>query len=639
MSPKAPHVNAGLMGVTASDVLELPWRRIAFAGVVLPLVLASLTGFMTLSGCIKTLAIILIVLYALARWSAPPPPDTSAPSATRRTIITDRFHPSKLPKGKVDYIVIGSGMSGLTCAAILSRMGYKVLVLEQHDRCGGGSHTYELGTGYQFDAGLHYTVPWSGPLINFACDNKTSPVIFDKMGREDGVFDKIVIGDNFKDPFTVGLKHKEAHLPELYEQFPEHKDDIDRFISASNTLLLGTPIMIMSKLFPVFVQKFIWKTILRPFSKWAGQPALQAMRELVKNKKLASLFMGLWVDTGARPDTGTFFLMASVIRGLPREGGSYPRGGSQKMAMALVETIERNGGRVLTEASVQEILLNDDDEACGVLLADGTDIDAKCGVVSSAGYPNTFGKLIPEDKAKEVGAVVPINVPASYGYVMVNCGYKGCADDFGIENLNVWYHPSTKDGDIFEPLTRYFEDPFSLKDEDGIPAFITFPSVKDQAYESEHPGKLTVQVLTMAKYSWFEKYENEPAGKRGEEYTQLKEKWKKKSLETLWRFYPQLKGKEDFIDVSTPLSIEHYLKVPEGGAVGLEPTPERYSGDGDLLEKLDIVTPIPKLYMTGQDTLICGVVLAQASGIISAMRIIGFVDTVKLVVRTLIHGG
>jgi hypothetical protein len=78
----------------------------------------------------------------------------------------------------------------------------------------------------------------------------------------------------------------------------------------------------------------------------------------------------------------------------------------------------------------------------------------------------------------------------------------------GVENTNVWYHPATADGDIFEPLDRYFENPWSLTDEEGVPVFITFPSLKDQTYEQENPGKFTCQILCMAKWEWFEKWEN-----------------------------------------------------------------------------------------------------------------------------------
>ena len=83
---------------------------------------------------------------------------------SQRSLLHNKYHVSKVPN-ELDYIVIGSGMSGLSCAAVLSRLGNKVLVLEQHpDTCGGGTHMFEL-KGYHFDSGLHYTVPWSVPIF------------------------------------------------------------------------------------------------------------------------------------------------------------------------------------------------------------------------------------------------------------------------------------------------------------------------------------------------------------------------------------------------------------------------------------------------------------------------------------------
>lgn len=55
----------------------------------------------------------------------------------------------------VDCVVIGTGMGGLSCAAMLAREGKKVIVLEQHDVAGGCTHTF-TEKGYEFDTGLHY---------------------------------------------------------------------------------------------------------------------------------------------------------------------------------------------------------------------------------------------------------------------------------------------------------------------------------------------------------------------------------------------------------------------------------------------------------------------------------------------------
>eukprot|EP01035_Chromulina_nebulosa_P004156 gene4156-5679_t len=51
-----------------------------------------------------------------------------------------------------DYVVIGSGIGGLSCAALLSYYGYSVTVLESHYLPGGVAHTFEKD-GFKFDAG------------------------------------------------------------------------------------------------------------------------------------------------------------------------------------------------------------------------------------------------------------------------------------------------------------------------------------------------------------------------------------------------------------------------------------------------------------------------------------------------------
>ena len=53
---------------------------------------------------------------------------------------------------EADYIVIGSGIGGLSAAALLSYYGYSVVVLESHYLPGGVAHTFER-EGFHFDAG------------------------------------------------------------------------------------------------------------------------------------------------------------------------------------------------------------------------------------------------------------------------------------------------------------------------------------------------------------------------------------------------------------------------------------------------------------------------------------------------------
>ena len=66
----------------------------------------------------------------------------------------DAFKMRKVP-ADTDYVIIGSGMGGLYCGALLAKAGKKVVVLEQHYVSGGCTHTFE-DRGYEFDTGLHY---------------------------------------------------------------------------------------------------------------------------------------------------------------------------------------------------------------------------------------------------------------------------------------------------------------------------------------------------------------------------------------------------------------------------------------------------------------------------------------------------
>ncbi|HIN86827.1 MAG TPA: NAD(P)/FAD-dependent oxidoreductase, partial [Myxococcales bacterium] len=65
-----------------------------------------------------------------------------------------RVWDKKGKSGPYDVIVIGSGMGGMTTAAMLAKLGRRVLVLEQHYVPGGFTHTFKR-KHYEWDVGVH----------------------------------------------------------------------------------------------------------------------------------------------------------------------------------------------------------------------------------------------------------------------------------------------------------------------------------------------------------------------------------------------------------------------------------------------------------------------------------------------------
>jgi len=73
---------------------------------------------------------------------------TLNPSTMR---IGRRYRATRL-EDNYDAVVIGSGIGGLTTAALLSDLGWKVCVLEQHYTAGGYTHSFDRD-GYERDVG------------------------------------------------------------------------------------------------------------------------------------------------------------------------------------------------------------------------------------------------------------------------------------------------------------------------------------------------------------------------------------------------------------------------------------------------------------------------------------------------------
>lgn len=513
-----------------------------------------------------------------------------------------RYRPNRLA-AEYDAIVIGSGMGGLTNAALLSELGWKVCVLEQHYTAGGYTHSYERN-GYEWDVGVHYIGDVGAKtrtrrLFDFLTDGKL------QWAPMDEEYDRFYVGDKV---FNAKAG-KQGFRDNLVQQFPDEEPAVDAYMN------LLTQVGGALSMFGMGRALKPWqRSLASPYFKWKTpdfmfRKTYDVLSELTGNQDLIAVICGQWGDMGLPPKQSAFMIHAMIARHY-LYGGFYPVGGSWKIADYIIPKIQKAGGEVFTYARVNEILV-EDGKITGVEMEDGHRIMCPC-VVSSAGVENTFNGLLAESESSSHGYSKEMSkVRPSIGHLGVYIGLKGSAAELGLPRTNFWIYPKNDYDGALEEFLRDKDAPFPV-------VYISFPSAKDPDYLQRHPGTATIEIVAPAPYKWFEKWKGTTWGKRGDDYEAFKEELAGRLMKHLYDKLPQLEGKVDYYELSTPLTTEWFSAYGHGELYGLDHTPERLQQDW-----LTPRTRIPGLWLTGQDVLTCGVTGAMMAGMLTTMAMVG----------------
>ena len=494
-------------------------------------------------------------------------------------------------------------MGGLTTAALLSELGWKVCVLEQHYTAGGFTHSYERN-GYEWDVGVHYigevgAATRSRKMFDFLSSGNL------KWAPMDAEYDRFYIGDRV---FNA-IAGKQEFRDNLVRQFPNETRAIDEYMG-----LLDRSGDALSAFGISRGMSPLLRRLASPWLTWKTRGAFRrrtwdVLSELTSDPDLIATLCGQWGDMGMPPKRSPFMAHAVIARHY-LYGGYYPVGGSWRIAETIIPKIQASGGEVFTYARVENILV-EDGKTTGVEMKDGHRIDCSC-VISSAGVDNTFNHLLPRDVTESTGYRRRMQkVEPSVAHLGVYVGLKGNAQELGLPRTNFWIYPSN---DYESALDGFMEDPNA-----AFPiVYISFPSAKDPDYENRHPGTSTIEIVAPAPYEWFAKWNDATWGKRGEDYESFKDALGERLLEYVYEKLPQLRDKVDYYEVSTPLSTNWFGGYQRGELYGLAHTSERMNQDW-----LRPKTRIPGLWLTGQDVVTCGVTGAMMAGLITTVSMVG----------------
>ena len=502
-------------------------------------------------------------------------------------------------KEQWDAIVIGSGMGGMTAAAALSRVGHKVLLLEQHQTLGGLTHSFSR-EGFTWDVGVHYLSGLapddrSRAMLDWLCD---TPMELVSLGS---IYDHIHIGSS--EPLSLSRPY-EAQERDLKDRFPDQAEAIEAWTQA-----MREGHEAMYKIFPTRAMPEIAGDMLdwwnrRAIAKWCARTTKEVIDDITDHPELAAVMAAQWGDHGGRPDIASFAMHALIAGAYLPSGSWYPVGGASKFAEHMIPTITKNGGDARAGVRV-DALLFDGDTVVGVRTDDGEEIRADV-VISDIGVRETIDTLLPEGIGHDDWMEEICALPSSIAHFTLFLGFEGDIEAAGATKANHWIYPTGETDVLWTDVA------------DGPPPHLTasFGSLKDPVHDPGPKQRHSGQLLVWTDWSTVAKWADQPAGTRGDDYAEFKRRAEEAMMTLFEAYFPDLAKLVVYKDLATPLSTVAFTGHRHGAFYGLDVTPARVMCDG-----LRAKTPIPGLHLTGQDVASPGIPGALWGGRLSAASV------------------
>ncbi len=294
-----------------------------------------------------------------------------------------------------DVAVIGSGIGGLTCAALLSSRGKKVVVFEQSQRIGGCCSSFELD-GHVFDYGAI-----------FVLFREVYERFFEMLGLPmekylefrllDPVYDM-----RFSDGESIILPMDPVEAAPVIEKIaPEDRKGWLDFCRTMKLIWEATKCLTDAPFPPLekfgtgahYIKQFTSLKLMRAIPAIIGAVITnqdRVNRRYFKSEKALTVvsFENLFAGIPADRINGLFAVMSY----LSHEGYWYPKGGMGAIPEALARIAKESGAEIKTGSKVTRIITYGG-RAVGVELENGEQVGAHV-ILSNASAMQTYLDLV-----------------------------------------------------------------------------------------------------------------------------------------------------------------------------------------------------------------------------------------------------
>ncbi len=490
---------------------------------------------------------------------------------------------------KYDVVIVGSGLGGLVSGYILSKNGYKVIIVEKNHQIGGCLQTFKRN-GVIFDTGMHYIGSMDEGQILHRFWKYLSLLEDVKLRKLDETGFDIISFNDHQYRYAMGY---DRFVDQLSADFPDQHQQINNYINKIRTIASESPLYNLQEINQnVFLNTESIKTSVNDFIA-SITPDLQLQNVLAGNLPLYA---------GVKDKTPLY--IHALINNFYIQSAYRIVGGSDSIARSLANSIRNYGGEILTRSEVVKFNCNAE-EVVSVELANGELIEGK-KFISNIHPQATVNKLNTHlirkayrDRVSQLENTIS-NFTVYVKFKPNTVPYYN-SNFYHYNTTNVWQCNDYKVNNW--PLNYLY---------------------MHQAPEIENGFSEGALLISYMRFDEVKQWEGTSIGRRGVDYENFKLKKAQILLNALEKTFPGIQSKIESFSTSSPLTYLDYTATKEGSMYGV--LRDKNFPTQTLVSQR---TRIPNLFMTGQNINSHGILGVTIGAIITCAEFLGVNTIIK----------